>query len=263
MRSIDLDTSPAVGDAGAYPVATMQLTDLLQYARTEGPAPTEEQAAAVAQSVRSLLEMQDRERQTIALEIHDGFEQLLTAAIMHFDTAQALCQGDPATQANLERGLRLLAMSMHRARRVANQLQPPSLDDLGVTAAVADLVREAQAGGMADIELIENGGLGGLPPQLRSAVFRIVQEGLANACRHSRSERVRIELCRDADRLRIEIRDWGIGFDPQCLPQGSFGVESMRARALAFGGQMTIDSRLEAGSRVVVELPVPEGQREL
>lgn len=260
MRQINLDLQPGAENADACPLATAQLDDLLQLVPLPGDVPLAGGGAAVERTLRSLLELNDRDRRRIALEIHDGFEQLLTAAIMHFDTFKALGQGNPVAEENMERGLRLLAVSMRRARRLVNQLQPPSLDDMGLAAAVADLVREARLGDSGGIELSEEGGLDCLPPRLQSAVFRIVQEGLANACQHSRSEKIRIELRRHGHSLRVAIQDWGVGFDPQCVPPESLGLESIRARALAFGGQLTLDSRPGCGTLVAVELPVPEAE---
>ena len=74
---------------------------------------------------------------------------------------------------------------------------------------------------------------------IENTVFRIVQEGLANACRHSKSDRVRVEIAQDDQRLRLEIRDWGIGFDPNEVGEGCFGLERIQERARLFGGEVS------------------------
>jgi two-component system, sensor kinase len=216
------------------------------------------QVAALQAFKRNLVEMQDRQRRSIALEVSDELAQLATGAMMHFDTYKALHEHDPtAAQDCFELGLQLLAEGIRVARRIVNRLVPASLGDVGVMAAVTDLVQQCRADGPTAIELVGSDHWGRLPPPLENAVFRIVQESLANACAHSRSQKVRIVLNREGDRLRIEVRDWGVGFDPENLPAGRFGVESIRDRAIAFGGQAIIESRRGEGTSVVVELPLP------
>jgi signal transduction histidine kinase len=93
---------------------------------------------------------------------------------------------------------------------------------------------------------------------LENAAYRIVQESLANACRHSKSNRVRVSLLQRGDRVRIEIRDWGAGFDPQTVQANRFGLEGIRQRARLLGGKCSIRSAPGKGTRITVELPVVE-----
>jgi signal transduction histidine kinase len=94
---------------------------------------------------------------------------------------------------------------------------------------------------------------------VENALFRIAQEGLANAMHHSKSDRVQIALSAPAGRIRLEIRDWGIGFDPQQVPEGHFGVEGIRERTRLLGGDAQIHSRPGQGTTVLVEVPAAEG----
>ena len=90
---------------------------------------------------------------------------------------------------------------------------------------------------------------------MENSIFRIVQEGLANARRHSHSDKVRIELARQQDQLRIEIRDWGVGFDPEGVEADRSGLEGIRERTRLFGGHAVVESTPGEGTTIVVTLP--------
>jgi signal transduction histidine kinase len=87
------------------------------------------------------------------------------------------------------------------------------------------------------------------------AVYRIAQQALHNICRHSRAERAEIRLFRNEDRLRLEIEDWGIGFDPAGVNEDRFGLQGIRQRARLLRGRASIESAPGKGTRIVVELP--------
>ena len=93
-------------------------------------------------------------------------------------------------------------------------------------------------------------------------IYRIVQEGLTNARNHSKSKEIRVSLKQRGDRLRIEIRDWGVGFDPKAVKEGHFGLEGIRERARLLGGKCSIRSKPGQGTAIVVELPVVERESE-
>jgi signal transduction histidine kinase len=93
---------------------------------------------------------------------------------------------------------------------------------------------------------------------LETNLFRIIQESLTNALRHSNSSRVRILLNRVGQQIQIEVKDWGCGFDPQKVTQERLGIRGICQRAEAFGGQATIDSAPGQGTRIVVEMPFVE-----
>jgi PAS domain S-box-containing protein len=211
------------------------------------------------QHLRNLMELQDRDRQLIGFEIHDELAQLLTGAMMYLEGFQCRQEGKPTdTWGDFDTGVELLAKGIREARRLINGLRPPSLDDAGVVHAIQDLVQEVQSREQRQVEFVANVEFQRLPKPLENTVFRIVQESLLNACRHSKSEHVRIELRQEGDRLIIEVRDWGSGFDPQSVAEGRFGLKSVRERARVFGGQATIESRPGEGTRIIVELPLLE-----
>jgi signal transduction histidine kinase len=96
-----------------------------------------------------------------------------------------------------------------------------------------------------------------LPPVLENAIYRIAQESLNNACQHSRSKKVLMTLVQDGDVIRLEVRDWGRGFDPAAVRQGMLGLEGIRERARLLDGTAVIDSQRRQGTTVRVTLPLP------
>ena len=154
------------------------------------------------------------------------------------------------------RGRQCSSKAHFEARRLIAGVRPPVLDEEGVVAAVAHLVNEQGRLKGPKIEYRSRVDFDRLVPILENAIYRIAQEGLANACRHSKSEKVRVSLLQREDRVRIEIRDWGTGFDPREAKEDCYGLVGMRQRARLLGGRCSIRSTMGKGTRIVVELPV-------
>jgi signal transduction histidine kinase len=130
------------------------------------------------------------------------------------------------------------------------------LDESGIAAAIDYLVCENTQRGGPRIEFRDNLGDDRFAPSLEVAVFRIVQEALTNARRHGRCDRVRIDLSRLDGTIRVEVRDWGVGFDPATVTENQFGLEGIRERARLLGGRANIDAAPGKGTCVMVELPI-------
>jgi PAS domain S-box-containing protein len=211
------------------------------------------------QLLRQLLELQERDRRLIAYEIHDGFAQQLTGALYNFEAFNRLRAEHPEkAQQSFDTALRMLRQSLADARRLIGGLRPPILDEFGIMAAIDYLICESRQRGEAAIEFSHQVQFDRLAPPLESALFRIVQECLANACRHSQSRTIRVELRQEGDRMGVDVRDWGIGFDPASLQEGRFGLQGIRERARLLGGRVTIDTAPGRGTHVCVELPLIE-----
>jgi len=212
------------------------------------------------QVLRHVLDLHERERQLLADELHDELVQPLIGALMEIEAALPGLDARrlPAARQGLLRAIPLLRESAGVARRLMGGLRPPILDAFGIVSAVEYLVAERQEAGGPTIELEADVAFRRLASPLEAAVFRIVQEALHNAQRHSGSPTIHVALRQRGDRLELEIQDWGRGFDPQTVPPDRFGLESIRQRARLFGGRCEITSTLSAGTRIWVELPIVE-----
>jgi PAS domain S-box-containing protein len=217
----------------------------------------EEQLLKEQRYLQYVLELQDRDRQMVSYEIHDGLVQQLAAAIMQLEVfSRAAQRCDNAVWSSFETGLQRLNESMREARQLINGLRSPILDELGVVAAVEELVSQDGAQDEPQVDFVHHLVCQRLAPSLENAIYRIVQESLTNARRYSRSEQVLVRLSQRDDYIRIEVRDWGIGFEPKKVGAGHFGLEGIQERARLFGGAATVKSSLGKGTRIVVQLPL-------
>lgn len=216
----------------------------------------QEELAAFAEEATGVRE---QEKARIARELHDELAQALTALKM--DTTWMLANpGDTSgAQAKLSAMLTLLDQAVASTRRIAADLRPLVLDDLGLLAALEWVGQNftQRHGVPCHMELDESLDL---REPYATAVFRIVQESLANAGKHARAGRVDVQLQRTADGILLRVRDDGAGFrlaDPR-KPQ-SIGLVGLRERARLLRGTVAISSEPGRGTLVEARLPVPEG----
>ena len=202
-----------------------------------------------------LLEIQERERQLISYEIHDGIAQYLAGAIMHFQAWEAAL-GDHPGVVELHEGMRLLRAAADESRRLIGGLRPPALDELGIVEAIESLVADARV----EVPAIDfRPDLPGirLSPGLETTIFRIVQESLSNIRKHAAARTASVAVTRSDEIVMIRVTDDGQGFDPETVPADRFGLEGIRQRSRLFGGTCRIDSAPGQGTTVEVSLPAP------
>jgi PAS domain S-box-containing protein len=210
--------------------------------------------------LRHLLKSQDRDRQIIAYEIHDGVAQLLAAATMQFEIYENMRRDAPKAAAHAGTAVADLLRQCHaEVRRLISGLRPPILDAYGVVAALQHLVYECIAQRGTRIEFQHDVTFDRLDASLENAIYRIAQESLANACQHSHSDKIHLDLTQHGETLRISVQDWGTGFDPQSAGEKCFGLAGIRQRARLLGGDVSITTRLGEGSHIVVELRIGAG----
>lgn len=209
--------------------------------------------------MRRTIDLYERERRLLAYDLHDGAVQYLTAALLQFESCGEMqSRQGGETEKAWKSGLDRLRLSIVEMRRLIGGLQPALLDECGVIAAVETLIWEHRTNGDPEIEFHHDVGFNRLAPPLENTLFRIVQEAVSNACRHSRSKMIRVALVQRGRRVRAEVRDWGVGFDLAGVDKGRFGLRGIRERARLFGGHASIESVPGAGTRIVVHLPVVE-----
>jgi len=194
----------------------------------------------------------------VAYEIHDGVVQSLVSSKMLFEAVlhQVETRWPQHELESYQAALDLLSDAMRQARELMGGQRPPVLDEHGLLLAIEDLLSEAVERHGLDIEFEHDVQFKQLASPLETAVFRIVQESVTNACRHSRSEKVRIAVVQRNGRIRAEVIDWGIGFDPRQVTENSLGLDGIRQRVRLFGGELTVDSSPGEGTRIAAELPM-------
>jgi two-component system sensor histidine kinase UhpB len=238
-RLSGVDPRSAEGQAMAH--AFNAMLDRLESARHE--------------AARTALAAQEAERLRVARELHDEVGQTLTAITIQAERAG---EGDPALAPDaLRRVADAVRESLDEVRRIARELRPEALDDLGLVNALIALCRrvDAQQGPRVEREL--EAALPLLPAEVELVLYRIAQESLTNALRHSDARSVTVSLRADADSVTLRVADDGKGM-PKQLPAGTAGLAGMRERALLVGGRLTIDSRPGQGTEVRLTIPVEQ-----
>lgn len=209
------------------------------------------------QFLKKLFDRQDELQRSLASSIHDDLAQQLAGALLYLEGAQQSQSGARnGGQENFCTGLKLLRDGIHEARRIAGRLQPLIDRQGAVELGIEYLIHEMRSRGGPEIVYRVEGDMGGLAPEMESAVFRIVRELLANACRHSRSEKVCLKVAHGKSSLRLEVEDRGVGFDLDNVDGKAFGLQEVQQRTKLLGGDFVVDSAPGKGTRVVVSFPI-------
>ena len=215
------------------------------------------------QSLWRMLQASDHERQIISYDIHDGVAQYLAAATMQFQVFNAFRESNPdEAKKAYDAAIHLVCQSQAESRRLINAVRPPVIDENGIEMAISHMVHEQHRHGGAMITFDSDVQFGRLPSILENAIYRIAQEALTNACKHSKAKEVAVTLVQDGQEVRLEVRDWGIGFDPASVKKGHFGLEGIRQRVRLLGGRLTIESTPGSGTTIQAVVPIVEQQNE-
>jgi two-component system sensor histidine kinase UhpB len=198
------------------------------------------------------LHAQEEERARVARDLHDEVNQSLTGLLLRLEAARE--SAPPELEAEITETKALANQAMNELLSLARQLRPTALDDLGLAAAIGGLV-EQLARGEIEARLAVDGDFSDLGDDAQLVVYRVAQEGLSNAARHSGAGRIEVRLRRAEDGgVALEVADDGRGFAFDESERG-LGIGGMRERALLVGGELTIESRPGAGTTVHLDVP--------
>ncbi|MDX6589416.1 MAG: two-component system, NarL family, sensor histidine kinase UhpB [Solirubrobacterales bacterium] len=198
------------------------------------------------------LRAQEEERARVARDLHDEVNQSLTGVLLRLEAAREAAP--PQLEAELSETQALANQAMRELLSLARQLRPTALDDLGLAAATAGQV-EQLARGEIEAEFSADGDFSDLGDDAQLVVYRVAQEALSNAARHSGAERVEVRLRRrSAGGVELEVADDGRGFAFDDS-EGGLGIAGMRERALLIGAELTIESRPGRGTTVRLTVP--------
>ena len=204
---------------------------------------------------RRLVEAEELERRRIARELHDRVGQNLSALNINLDIVLGSLK-DAALKRRLEDSLKLVDGTLQSIENVMADLRPALLDEYGLGAALAWYGEEysQRTGIHVSVDAHESGSA--LRPETAVALFRIAQEALNNAAKHSSARRIRVLLEEKDGELMLSAIDDGCGFDPAQAPRGRWGMTTMRERAQAAGGRLAVDSYPGKGTTVRATVPL-------
>lgn len=203
--------------------------------------------------LRRLIAIQEKERQLVSYEIHDGLAQYIAGAIMHLEAHLHAQEGHASRE--LVDGVRLLRAAAEESRRLIGGLRPPALDELGIIEAIESLVADARIE-IPEVTFTHRLPDRRLPNPLETTIFRLVQESLNNVRRHAQagSAEVVVELAPRG--VHVRISDDGRGFDPAKVSEDRFGLEGIRQRCRLVGVEPRIETAPGKGTVIDVVLPM-------
>lgn len=193
---------------------------------------------------RRVWRVQEDERKKIALDLHDGLGQILTALINQMQQLN--------DDQRLDSSLVLARQALADTRSLSRLLRPRMLDDLGLTAALRYLVRsirESTQLGIEDEVIVS----GSLPEEMQTLLYRLVQEALTNVVKHANASLVQLKMWEANGAVNVLIEDNGRGFSPlSCV---GFGLSGMQDRVAAFSGRWELTSAPGSGCRIAISIP--------
>lgn len=229
----------------------------------EAVAERAEQLARLAEERRQMLHRivraQEEERERVALELHDGLGQVLTSISLF--TSDLADDVPPGAKPRAVRVNELVRRAIVDSRQLVWSLRPPELERLGLAPALRRLAEEVSVPELT-VDLHEEIGDLRLEPEAEAVVYRVVQEAVHNAQKHACASAISILLHRQDAALSALVEDNGRGFDPAAVPTGrGLGLIGMRERAELVDGDLVVESAVDAGTRIRLEVPIGETGR--
>jgi len=199
---------------------------------------------------------QEEERKAISRELHDEVGQTVTALGIEIGNIEQLGkESGPEFLRRVGEARQLAQNVLKSIRDLAMGLRPSMLDDSGLEPALRWQAREFSKHVNVPVDLQIDGSLDLLPDDVRTCVYRIVQEALTNCARHAKARNIRIVLHGEATGVSVAIQDDGVGFNPSA-GAGGLGIVGIEERARALGGTLKISSGKQGGTLLVVEIPL-------
>jgi two-component system sensor histidine kinase UhpB len=192
------------------------------------------------------LRAQEEERARVARDLHDEVNQSLTGLLLRLEAVREAAP--PGLEPEIAATKTLANQAMRELLSLARQLRPTALDDLGLSAAIAGQVEQLSQSEI-EAELIEEGDFSDLSGDVQLVVYRVAQEALSNAVRHSEAEHVKVTLSRSDGSVELGVPHDGSGFAFDRSESG-LGIAGMRERALLIGAALNVESRPGQGTTV-------------
>lgn len=207
-----------------------------------------------------ILEAQEEERRRLSREIHDGPAQLLANTLLRTEIIEKKINSDSSDSVIEEvRQLRYLVReALKEVRGIIYDLRPMALDDLGLVPALMKYLNTVEENFNIPIHFQLLGTDRRFSMKLETAVFRLIQESVQNACKHSQASQIEVKLEFQKDSLSILIRDNGVGFQVEKQREDSFGLIGMSERVDLLGGKITIHSEPNEGTAVMINIPIKQ-----
>jgi signal transduction histidine kinase len=203
-----------------------------------------------------LVDAQETERRSISRELHDEVGQSLGVLLVEVGRlAASLPAENIQTRDHLDKIKSVAETTVQTVRNIALLLRPSMLDDLGLIPALEWQGREVSRRSEMEVEVQARDVSENIPDEYKICIYRIVQEALNNAARHSAARNARVTVEQTAGKILLSVVDDGRGFDPQRVR--GLGILGMEERVRRLGGILTLDSKPGSGTTLKAEFPLP------
>jgi PAS domain S-box-containing protein len=221
---------------------------------------TERKLAEEALSTVSqrLIEAHEEERTRLARELHDDIGQQVALLLLRLEVVKQRVEVPmPELGQEIGRAIETATTLAGDVQSLSHRLHSSQLKHLGLEAAARAVCAELSECTTVDVQFHSESPLAGLPEDVSLCLYRVLQEALQNAVKHSRSRHIDVWLGNDASSVELIVRDSGIGFDPNPASQGrGLGLVGMKERLKLVGGELTIDARRAAGTTIRARVPL-------
>ena len=214
---------------------------------------------------RRLLEAQEAERARIARDLHDDIGQRLALLAIGLEELRQSAANPASGIAESIGALRRQTLDISAdVQALSHQLHPSRLKLLGFVPAIRAFCSEVSARQKVDVDFTHQNLPGNVRSDIALCLFRVLQEALQNAVRHSSADRFSVHLQGTPKDISLIVRDAGCGFDPASVPQyGGLGLTSMRERLKLVDGELVIESQPASGTTIVARVPLPSGSAQI
>ena len=203
-------------------------------------------------AMRRVVEAQELERKRLARELHDETGQALASILLGLKPLETATSGE--TRESVLALRELVVTTLQDVRRLAVELRPSALDDLGLVPAIDRLARSFGESGL-QVDVLANIGGERLPESVETTLYRIVQEAVTNVAKHAEANRLSVTLTRKGSSVVVIVEDDGKGFDA-AGPSDGLGLLGMRERLALVGGTLRIETAADSGTTIAAEVPV-------
>lgn len=265
-RQFDKADEALVVAFAAFAVVAIESAQLVQAERSSADAiadltAAKERAAFKREMLGEILNAQEEERARVSRDLHDDIGQALTSVLLGLRLVESSLASDEVMLEDARKRTddvrHLVADALGRTRKLAFDLRPTVLDDVGLLPALERLAKDMTARGGTIVAVATHGFADRLPPEIETVVYRVVQEALTNVTRHSGAATASITVIVADDRVRALVEDDGLGFKPNTVPiRGHLGLKGMAERADLVGGTLELSSSPGSGTTVLLELPL-------
>lgn len=207
----------------------------------------------------AIVEAQENERRRISRELHDGIGQILTAVKFNFETLEETLKTETNEQSNIFCEIKeQLSNAVSEGERISYNLMPRILDDFGIVPTLERLCKQVSQHSHTKVKFYSHNPKGRLKSNIEMGLYRIAQEALNNVAKHSNAKEATVQIVHHPAFVNLIVEDDGKGFQPNESERKGhgMGLMNMRERTEALNGTLTIDSKRDFGTEIIVEIPL-------